>query len=371
MTDQSDNQSAGGDKPRRRKRYPGSHPRRFDQRYKELAGDDDMVRHVRGRRRTPAGSHVSVLLSEVIDALAPRPGQIVADCTLGYGGHASALAKAVQPDGRVIGFDVDPVELERTRKRMEVQGLPISTHHSNFAGIAKVMGLEGLDGYDVIFADLGVSSMQIDDPARGMSYKHDDAPLDMRMNPSRQQTAADLLMTISEADLSQALWELSDEPDHETIAQWIVSQRQAAPITTTGQLKRLIFGVKGTVEKVWKKQSSYSDAHPAMRTFQALRILVNDEMSAIRQLLRLAPQCLRPGGRIGVISFHSGEDRLVKKAFREGYRQGVYEAYSGQVIRPGSRELHRNPRSSSAKFRWARIGAAQDQSAPLDQPEEG
>jgi 16S rRNA (cytosine1402-N4)-methyltransferase len=276
----------------------------------------------------------------------------------------------VQPDGRVIGFDVDPVELERTKRRMEARGLPISVHHSNFAGIAKVMGQEGLDGYDVIFADLGVSSMQIDDPARGMSYKHDDAPLDMRMNPRRQRTAADLLMSLSQADLSQALWELADEPDHEEIAKLIVRQRQTAPIVTTRQLKELIFAVLGRVDGVDRKQAASGGAHSAMRTFQALRILVNDEMSAIRQLLRLAPQCLRPGGRIGVISFHSGEDRLVKSAFRDGYRQGVYEAYNRRVIRPGSQEVNHNPRSSSAKFRWARVGAAPNQSEQLGQPED-
>jgi len=356
MTDQSDNQPDPGGKPRRRQRYSGSHPRRFEHRYKELAGDAEMIRHVRERRRTPAGAHVPVLLAEVIDALAPRPGQVVADCTLGYGAHAAALAGAVQPGGRVIGFDVDAGELERTRSRLEAAGLPISVHHANFAGIAKVMGLEGLDGYDIIFADLGVSSMQIDDPSRGMSYKHDNAPLDMRMDPRRQRTAADWLMSLSEGELSQALWELADEPDHENIAQRIVRQRDAAPLATMGQLKELIFTAKGTVEKVWKKQAARGDAHPAMRTFQALRILVNDELSAIRQLLRLAPECLRPGGRIGIISFHSGEDRLVKKAFRDGYRQGHYEAHSARVIRPGGREVYLNPRSSSAKFRWARVG---------------
>ncbi len=282
----------------------------------------------------------------------------------------TALARAVQPDGRVIGFDVDAGELERTKRRTEAAGLPISVHYSNFAGIAKVMAQEHLDGYDVIFADLGLSSMQIDDPSRGMSYKHDDAPLDMRMDPRRRRTAADLLMSLSEAELSRALWELADEPDHEPIAQRIVSRRQVAPIATTGQLKGLIFDVKGTAEKVWKKQGGY-DAHPARRTFQALRILVNDELSAIRQLLRLGPQCLRPGGRIGIISFHSGEDRLVKKAFREGYRQGIYEACNRRVIRPGSQEVYHNPRSSSAKFRWARVGFTLNQSAPLHQPEEG
>ena len=358
MTEQSDNQPAPGGKPRRRQRYPGSHPRRFEHRYKELAGDAEMIRHVRKRRRTPAGAHVPVLLAGVIDALAPRPGQVVADCTLGYGAHAAALARAVQPDGRVIAFDVDAVELERTRKRLEAAGMPISVHHTNFAAIAKVMAREGLDGYDVIFADLGVSSMQIDDPSRGMSYKHDNAPLDMRMDPRRPRTAADLLMSLSKAELSQALWELADEPDHEKIAQRIVRQRDVTPLATMGQLKGLIFTAKGTVEKVRKKQAAYADAHPAMRTFQALRILVNDELSAIRELLRLAPQCLRPGGRVGIISFHSGEDRLVKNAFRDGYRQGLYEAYSGRVIRPGSREVHRNPRSSSARFRWARVGSS-------------
>ncbi len=359
MTEQPDNQSASGDKPRRRKRYPGSHPRRFEQRYKELAGNPEMIKHVRGRRRTPAGSHVPVLLREVIDTLSPQPGQIAADCTLGYGGHATALAKAVQPGGRVIGFDVDARELERTKARMEALHLPLSVHHANFAGIAKVMAQEGLDGYDVILADLGVSSMQIDDPSRGMSYKHDDVPLDMRMDSRRPRTAADLLNSLSQEELSQALWELSDEPDHEKIAQWIVSQRAVTPITTTGQLKGLIFAAKGTVEKLWKKQSAYQDAHPAMRTFQALRILVNDELAALGQLLRLAPQCLRPGGRIGIISFHSGEDRLVKKAFRSGYDQGIYEAYSGKVIRPSGREVHQNPRSSSAKLRWARKASAE------------
>jgi 16S rRNA (cytosine1402-N4)-methyltransferase len=247
--------------------------------------------------------------------------------------------------------------------------LPISFHHANFTDITRVLALEGLaDGCDIILADLGVSSMQIDDPGRGMSYKHDDAPLDMRMDPTAPRTAADLLKSLSEAELSQALWELADEPDHAKIAQWLVRQREFMPIATTGQLKGLIFAAKGMVEKVWKKQADYEDAHPAMRTFQALRILVNDELAAVRQLLALAPQCLRPGGRIGIISFHSGEDRLVKNAFRDGYLAGQYEAYSGQAIRPGGREALRNPRSRSAKFRWARIGLTRVGESPGPAP---
>jgi len=366
MTDQPDNQAAPSGKGRRRRRYPGGHPRRFEHRDKELAGDAGLIHRVRGQRGTPAGTHVPVLLREVIDALAPRPGEVVADCTLGYGGHAAALAKAVQPGGRVIGLDVDARELERTRRRLEALHLPVSVHNANFAGIDRVQAEEGLDGYDIIFADLGVSGMQLDDPSRGMGYKHDNAPLDMRMDLGRGRTAADLLMSLSQDDLSQALWELADEPDHEKIARWIVRQRAVEPFTTTGQLKTLIFAAKGTVEKLWKKRAAYEDAHPAMRTFQALRILVNDELSAVKQLLRLAPQCLRPGGRIGIISFHSGEDRLTKNAFRDGYLQGIYAAYSGQAIRPGGREVSRNPRSSSAKFRWARVGYAHNPSAEQD-----
>ncbi len=349
MTDQPDNnQAAPGGKGRGRWQYPSGKSRRFQP--------------GRAPRGTPAGTHVPVLLREVFDAMAPRSGEIVVDCTLGYGGHAASLAGAVQPGGRVIGLDVDAGELERTRRRLEAMHLPISVHNANFSGIAGVLAEEGLAGCEIILADLGVSSMQVDDPSRGMSYKHENAPLDMRMDPGRPGTASDLLMSISEADLSQALRELADEPDHEKIAQWIVRQREVEPFTTTGQLKTLIFAAKGTVEKLWKRQSAYDDAHPAMKTFQALRILVNDELSAINQLLSLAPQCLRPGGRIGVISFHSGEDRLVKNAFRDGYAQGIYEAYSGQVICPGAREAARNPRSSSAKFRWARVGAARSTS---------
>jgi 16S rRNA (cytosine1402-N4)-methyltransferase len=345
MTGKSDNQGPASGKGRR-----------FGRRRGAPAGDAGPTDPGRGRRGTPAGTHVPVLLREVIGALAPRGGEVVADCTLGYGGHAAAFARAVQPGGRVIGLDVDAGELERTRRRLEAANLPVSVHNANFAGLARVLAEAGLDGFDIIFADLGVSSMQIDDPGRGMSYKHDDAPLDMRMDPSLGRTAADVLMTISQADLSRALWELADEPDHEKIAEWIVRQRAVEPFTTTGQLKSLIFAAKGTVEKLWKRHAAYEDAHPAMRTFQALRMLVNDELSAVKELLRQAPQCLRAGGRIGIISFHSGEDRLVKNAFRDGYSRGVYEAYSGQAVRPDAREVSRNPRCGSARFRWARVG---------------
>ncbi len=350
---------------RRRRRYRGTHPRRYDERYKELQPEKypAMHQHIRSRGRTPAGTHVPVLLREVLDSLRPAPGDVVADCTLGYGGHAAEIIRRIGPGGKLIGFDVDGPQLERTRKRLAPlaaeRGVTLILHRMNFAGLAGVLAAAHTDQApvpqgqaDVILADLGVSSMQIDDPSRGISYKHE-GPLDMRMDDRLARTGADLLATMKEEDLSRALWELSDEPDHARIAAFIVQQRQAVPITTTGQLLRLVFHAKGTTEKAWRKAAAFEDLHPAARTFQALRILVNDELGSLRELLRVAPQCLRPGGRIGILSFHSGEDRLVKNAFREGYRAGVWSATSPRPIRPSPAEVRDNPRSASAKFRWA------------------
>jgi 16S rRNA (cytosine1402-N4)-methyltransferase len=344
----------------RRPRYPGTHPRRFEQRYKELdpQAHPDVHPHVRAQGRTPAGTHVPVLVNEVLQCLAPAPGEIVADCTLGYGGHAIEFLQRIRPDGRLIGFDLDPAALEKARNRLVRVGVPFSLHRGNYAGLGKVLAAEKLDGYDIIFADLGVSSMQLDDPSRGFSYKHA-GPLDMRMDSAAagvKRTAAELLATLPFEQLSAALAELADEPDHERIARRIVAQRAIRPITRTSELVRLIFAAKGLSRRDWRQQTA-SDArgiHPAALTFQALRIIVNDELGALAQLLRMAPYCLLRGGRIGIISFHSGEDRLVKHAFREGLRDGTYAAICEAVIRPAAPEVHANPRSASAKFRWAR-----------------
>ena len=221
-----------GDKRPRRPRYPGRNPRRFEHRYKELDPQayPGIREHIRARGRTPAGTHVPVMLREVMAWLKPASGEIVADCTIGYGGHAMEFMRRIGPTGRLIGFDVDGPNLRLARNRLEPLGAPFSLHHMNYAGAANVLGEEGIDGYDVIFADLGVSSMQVDDPSRGISYKHPDSPLDMRMDDRLKRTAADLLATLSEEDLSRALRELSDEPDHERIAEWIVNQRRAEPI---------------------------------------------------------------------------------------------------------------------------------------------
>ena len=312
-----------------------------------------MHEHVRARGRTPAGTHVPVLLAEVVDSLHPSPGDVVADCTLGYGGHASRFLQAIGPAGRLLGMDVDGPQLRRTAHRLARFGEAVHVHHGNYAGLPAVLAKEGLDAVDVLFADLGVSSMQVDDPDRGFSYKHLDGPLDMRMDDRLTRTAADLLADLSQEDLSRALSDLADEPEHERIAQFIVAQRQVTPITRTGDLIRLVFAAKGTTEKAWKRQKAYDDPHPAACTFQALRILVNDELGSLRELLRVAASCLRPGGRVGIISFHSGEDRLVKRALRKGLEAGLYQTLAPDVIRPSPQEVRSNPRSSSARFRWA------------------
>jgi len=351
---------SGGQSPlkrRRRPRYSGTHPKDFAHKYKEhnLEAHPEIEAHLREKGITPAGTHVPVLVEEVMEWLRPAPGDIVADCTVGYGGHALEFMKRIGPSGKLIAMDVDAPELERTRQRLSKESMPASFHHGNFAGIAKVLTQEKLDGFDIIFADLGVSSMQIDDPERGMSYKHE-GPLDLRMDDRLRQTGADLLNSLSEEELSNALWELADEPDHQKIARLIVARRAGQPIAQTSQLVEIVFDAKDLDKKTWRRQQQASGAgtlHPAARTFQALRILVNDELGSLKELLRLAPYCLRPGGRIGIISFHSGEDRLVKKSFRDGVRNGTYEMIAKDIIVPSPEEARRNPRSASAKFRWA------------------
>ncbi|MHC4961658.1 MAG: 16S rRNA (cytosine(1402)-N(4))-methyltransferase RsmH [Planctomycetota bacterium] len=311
---------------------------------------------LRAKGKTPPGTHVPVLLQEVLATLKPQPGEIIVDCTLGYGAHAVEFGRKIGPEGMLIGLDMDGGELAKTQRRIGKGGARKSFHHSNFSEIAEVLKTQHLDGCDIIFADLGVSSMQVDNADRGISYKND-GPLDMRMDKRLESTGADLLMTLSEEDLSKALWELSDEPDHARIAEWIVNQRRVMPITQVSQLVRLVFNSKGITERTWQKQqktSRFGSLHPAARTFQALRILVNDEMKSLKTLLTTAPSCLRPGGRIGIISFQSGEDRLVKEAFSQGSADGSYEAISKDAIRPRTKEIVTNPRCSSARFRWAK-----------------
>jgi 16S rRNA (cytosine1402-N4)-methyltransferase len=309
-----------------------------------------MQEHVRAQGRTPAGTHVPILLREALECLRPEPGEIVVDCTLGYGGHAAECLKRIGPTGRLIGLDVDGPELERTRLRLEAMSFRLSARRMNFAQVAQALKSERLDACDVIFADLGVSSMQLDDPARGFSYKRD-GPLDMRMDDRLRRTAADLLATIPPEEFAAALRELSDEPDAERIAERVASERRKRRIARTLELVDLVLAAKGVSPKDRRREI---ELHPAARTFQTLRILVNDEIANLNRFLLSAPYCLKPGGRLGVLTFHSVEDRLVKHAFRDGLRGRVFEAASDEPIRPDAEEVRNNPRSAPAKFRWAR-----------------
>jgi len=333
---------------RRRERYSGRYPRRPDQRYKELQAHryPGLHEHVRAQGRTPAGTHVPVLMAEVLEVLRPEAGQTAVDGTVGYGGHAREILARLGPTGRLMGLDVDEVALDVAKKRLAPN---VVLRRSNYAGIAKRLAQEGWPPADIVLADLGVSSMQLDDPARGFSYKFD-GPLDMRMDSRLPRSAADLLRLLSEADLASAFEELADEPDAAAIARAIAEARPSRPILRTLELVRLILAAKGLTRR---RIAEAGDLHPAARTFQALRILVNDELGALRQFLRVVPSCLAPGGRLAVIAFHSGEDRIVRQALGDGVRDGTYSAASDEPIRPGSKERADNSRSASAKLRWA------------------
>jgi 16S rRNA (cytosine1402-N4)-methyltransferase len=315
----------------------------------------------RRQRSTPAGEHRPVLLDEVLSVLDPRAGQTVVDCTVGWAGHAAELLRRVGPNGRLIGCDLDVDNLPRARERLEAIGHPFALHHGNFAGIQSALAAEGASAVDLLLADLGMSSMQVDDSERGFSYVRD-GPLDMRMDRTRGRTAAALLASIRAEDLTRALAELGDEPHARTIVAAICKARELTPITRTAELSRIIADTKQPGEKEWRlhPRKDRWNSHPAARTFQVLRILVNRELANLEQLLRVLPTVLSPGGRAAIISFHSGEDRQVKAAFRDGLRAGVYEALSEEPIRASFAERTANPRSRSAKLRWARRIAEPD-----------
>ena len=307
----------------------------------------------RGRRSTVAGEHRPVLLESVLAVLDPRPGQIVVDCTVGWAGHAVELLRRVGENGRVIGLDLDAENLTRAQERLGKVGQNFMLHQGNFAGLPAILAAEGLTTVDAILADLGMSSMQVDDQERGFSYMRD-GPLDMRMDRSRGHTAAQLLASISKENLRQTLQELGDEPEAEKIAAAVVAARRLKPIERSGELSRLIMETIQTGEK-WQLHPAANrwNIHPAARTFQTLRILVNRELANLEQLLRVLPTCLGPGGKAVVISFHSGEDRRVKTAFRAGHRNGTYSNISPEPLLASWDERADNPRARSAKLRWA------------------
>ena len=335
---------------KRRPRYSGRNPRSFHEKYKELdpARYSEDVEKVLAAGKTIAGTHRPIMVEEVLACLRPGAGDIVVDCTLGGGGHACALLERIAPGGRLIGLDVDPIELPRTEARLRASGFAADvfvTHHSNFAGLSKVLAAEGVAGADVVVVDLGVSSMQLDNPDRGFTYK-EDSPLDMRMNPTRGESAAQLIDRTSEARLATLLAEHADEPHAHLIAALLKEHR---PQTTQAVDRVVRFGIGEVHPALTKPDLKMS----VRRTLQALRIAVNDEFAALDALLRVLPHCLSRGGRVAMLTFHSGEDRRVKKAFQAGLRDGTYADVSREVIRSTMEETRSNRRASSAKLRWA------------------
>ncbi|HMP17824.1 MAG TPA: 16S rRNA (cytosine(1402)-N(4))-methyltransferase RsmH, partial [Gemmatales bacterium] len=261
-------------------------------------------------RSTPHGEHVPVLLTSVLECLAPRPGETVFDGTLGFGGHASALLKAVGPTGLLFGTDFDPIHLEQARNNLQKVGHPFHLHHGNYAGVETIIAEYGLSGVDMLLVDLGMSSMQVDEASRGFSYMRE-GPLDMRMDPTRGKTAAEWLHSMDESELAGCLADIGDEENAELIARAIVQARSEQKLTSTVQLSRIICQAVGVdLERRRLKVGRHQwKTHPAARTFQVLRILVNRELSNLEHLLRVLPTVLHPGGRVAIISFHSGEDR--------------------------------------------------------------
>lgn len=332
---------------RRRPRYPGKYPRRFEEKYKELAPErfPETVEKVVASGKTPAGTHRPIMVDEVLAVLELAPGNRVLDVTLGYGGHAQRFLERILPGGRLLGLDQDPLELPRTEARLRGLGYGPDVFlalRTNFAGLGQALTQTGWAGADVIFADLGLSSMQIDNPERGFSWKFD-GPLDMRMNPGKGETASALVARLSPEDLANVLRENADE----ALAEPIAASLAGRVFHTTRRLA-------DAVRRAIPHRHSVDPEAVLRRVFQALRIAVNHELSALDQFLREIPYCLAPGGRVGVLTFHSGEDRRVKQAFLSGRREAVYDAIADEVLRPSAEEVRANPRSAPAKLRWAR-----------------
>ena len=338
------------DEHKRRPRYSGRNPRAFHEKYKEHDPERyaEDVEKIVASGKTPAGTHRPIMVAEVLDCLCPATGDLAVDCTLGGGGHARAILERIWPGGRLIGIDADPLELPRTEARLREAGFgpeAFTAQLGNFAGLPKILAVLGIETVDLLFADLGVSSMQLDNPDRGFSYKVP-GPLDMRMNPTRGEPASRLIERLSEAQLAQLLEENADEPHAELIAGLLKQQ----PIATTDALDRVLrLGLEAMADEI----GSIDPKMSSRRTFQALRIAVNQELSSLDALLRFLPHSLAPGGRVAIMTFHSGEDRRVKKAFQEGQRAGVYSSIATDVIRSAVEETRANRRAQSAKLRWA------------------
>ena len=340
-------------KHKRRVRYSGTHPRSYKEKYKELQPEKyaDTIAKVIKKGGTPAGMHISIMVKEILDFLQIQPGQKGLDATLGYGGHTKAMLEQLKGQGHIYALDVDPIESEKTRERLAKQGYGediLTVKLTNFANIDHVA--EEAGRFDFVLADLGVSSMQIDNPDRGFSYKVE-GPFDLRMNPRKGTSAAQRLLEVSQEELEGMLIENSDEPYAAEIAETVMSRiRRGQKIETTTQMKETIEEALSFIPEKDRKEAVKKSCQ---RTFQALRIDVNSEFEVLYEFLDKLPDILVPGGRVAILTFHSGEDRLVKKAFKQMSKQGIYSEVSKNVIRPSAEECRNNGRARSTKLRWA------------------
>ena len=340
---------------KRRVRYKGTHPRKFEEKYKELNpekyGAD--VNKIIQSGKTPAGMHISIMVDEILEFLDIQPGQIGLDATLGYGGHSRRMLEKLQGQGHLYATDIDPIESEKTRLRLAEAGYGpeiLTIRRMNFAQLDEVAPDVK---FDFILADLGVSSMQIDNPERGFTFKYD-GPLDLRLDPTAGVTAAERLKELDQDELEAMLVENSDEPYADRIAKAVMQvYKKGGSIETTKQFAAVIEGALSFLPPKEKKEAVKKSCQ---RCFQALRIDVNSEFEVLYAFLEKLPKVLKSGGKVAVLTFHSGEDRLVKKAFKQYYKEGVYSDICEDVIRPSAEECFRNPRAKSTKMRWAIMG---------------
>lgn len=338
---------------KRRERYKGTHPKKFREKYKELQPDvySSDVEKIVSQGKTPAGTHRSICVKEILEILQIKPGQIGFDATLGYGGHSLEMLKHLTPGGKLYAVDVDPIEMPKTRERLENLGYGpevIDIRKLNYSSIDLIVNEAG--PFNFVMADLGVSSMQIDNPERGFSFKLE-GPLDLRLNPKTGKSASQLLSSISQIDLETLLIENSDEPYAEPISYAIFSNiMKGGNIDTTTKLQELIADALSYLPIAGRKDEIKKSCQ---RCFQALRIAVNDEFNMLDKFLEKLPDSLVAGGRVAILSFHSGEDRRVKKSFQNLYRAGIYSEISLEPIRPSAEECFSNPRAKSTKLRWA------------------
>lgn len=342
---------------KRRVRYKGTHPRTFEEKYKEHNPEKyaDTVARVIEKGSTPAGMHIPIMVKEILDFLQIGPGQKGLDATLGYGGHTRKMLEQLcdhDRSGHLYALDVDPIEIVKTKERLQKAGFGeeiLTVLQQNFANLPTVAAQYG--PFDFMLADLGVSSMQIDDPKRGFSYKAD-GPLDLRLDPEHGVPASQRLKELDREELTGMLIENSDEPYARQIAAEICKTfRKGGTIETTTALREVIERALQFLPENKEKKDILKKTY--QRVFQALRIDVNSEFEVLEAFLNTLPDALAKGGRIAILTFHSGEDRLVKKAFRQYYKEGIFEEISEDVIRPSAEECRQNGRARSTKMRWA------------------